>query len=230
MKIGIILQTRMRSKRLPGKVMKKILKKPMLWWIIERLKQIKNASELIIATTNNPKDRVIISFAKQKNISYFTGSGEDVLDRYYQTANIFHLDHIIRATADNPFIDSKEADRLVDFHLKTNADYSSNIDTLPEGVGVEIFTFKALEKAWKETKLPRHREHVNEYILENPEKFKISRRKTPAEKFAPDLRLTVDTLDDFKFALNIHKKLYKNVGPLFETTDIINFVKKTKNH
>lgn len=230
MKIGIILQARMSSTRLPGKVMKIIAGKPMLWHIIHRLKRIKNANQLIIATTNNPKDQVIINFALKHGLNYFVGSENDVLNRHYQTAKEFKLDHIVRATADNPLVDPQEAEKLIKLHLREEADYSSNktedfASGLPRGVGLEIFSFSSFEKSWQDGKKLHHREHVNEYILENPEKFKISILKVPKKKTAPHLELTVDTPEDLKKIRYIYQKLYKN-GEIIKVEDVIKLMRK----
>ena len=213
MRVGIILQARMGSTRLPGKVLKQLEGKPMLWHIIERLKKVKRADELIVATSENISDREVVALARNCGTSYFIGSESDVLDRYYQAAKEFRFDHIVRATADNPLVDPEEADRLINFHLTTAADYSSNTSQvnsgLPMGIGVEIFAFAALEKSWIEGKNEDHREHVDEYILQNPTIFNIQVLQAPESKHAPHLRLTVDTETDLSLMRDIYHQFYK---------------------
>ncbi|MFC1907383.1 cytidylyltransferase domain-containing protein [Chloroflexota bacterium] len=213
MRVGIILQARMGSTRLPGKVLKQLAEKPMLWHIIDRLKKVKRSDELIVATSENINDREVVELVRNCGISYFIGSEKDVLDRYYQAAKELQLEHIVRATADNPLVDPEEADKLIDLHLTTTADYSSNTSQvnsgLPMGIGVEVFSFAALEKSWIEGKNEDHREHVDEYILQNPAIFNIQVLQAPGNKRAPQLSLTVDTETDLRLMRDIYHRFYK---------------------
>ena len=214
--VGLVIQARMRSSRLPGKVLMNLCGKPILLHIIERLKNLKKEYQRIIITSTLQKDNAIENFCIENNILCFRGSEEDVLDRYYQAAKLFKLQHIVRLTGDNPLVDENNLQFLIEKHLKNNADYSSNISEvnsgLPEGVGSEIFTFSALEKSWIEGKKENHREHVNEYILENQDKFKILVVKIRDSRLSAckDLRLTVDTRKDFEFVETIIKLLQNN--------------------
>lgn len=207
-KIGIILQARMGSTRLPGKVLKPLAGKPMIQWIIERLQSCQRADILILATSTLAQDRPLVDLAEKLGVSVFRGSETDVLDRYYQCALEHHLDYIVRATGDNPFVDPEACDQLVGFYFSQQLDYAT-ISTEPEdgyplGVGVEIFSFSALEKSWQEGHAPHHREHVNEYILETPATFKQARMPAPPEKRAPELSLTVDTPEQFASAEEVY--------------------------
>lgn len=214
--IGLVIQARMGSSRLPGKVLMNLCGKPVLLHIIERLKDVKKEYKKIIITSTAQKDNEIENFCIENNILCFRGSEDDVLDRYYQAAKLFELQHIVRLTGDNPLIDANNLQVLIEEHLKNNADYSSNISEvnsgLPEGVGSEIFTFSALEKSWIEGKKENHREHVNEYILENQDKFKVLFVKIRDSRLSAckDLRLTIDTKDDFVFVENIITMLQNN--------------------
>ncbi|MFC1928514.1 cytidylyltransferase domain-containing protein [Chloroflexota bacterium] len=212
MQVGIILQARMGSTRLPGKVLKKIEGKPMLWHVIERLKKVKKSDELIVATSDNTDDREIVELARSWGVRYFVGSEKDVLDRFYQAAKEFQLEQIVRATGDNPLVASEEADRLINLHLTTTADYSSNKSEvnsgLPAGIGVEILSFAALERSWIEGKREDYREHVYEYILQNRGSFKVEVLKAPQSKHAPHLNLTVDTQEDLDFMRDIYHRFY----------------------
>jgi len=207
--IGIVIQARMGSSRLFGKVLKKINNKELLKYIIDQLVVFKNKYKIVITTSNKKKDDVIEEFCKKNNILCFRGSEDDVLDRYYMTAKKFKLKHIIRFTGDNILIDIENFKNLIQEHFNNNADYSSNKlevnSGLPIGVGMEIFTFNALEKSWQKGKEDHHREHVNEYILENPVKFKILKVKGVGKnlKICKDLILTIDTKKDFQFMQNI---------------------------
>ncbi|QCO07163.1 cytidylyltransferase domain-containing protein [Azospirillum argentinense] len=194
MSIGIILQARMGSTRLPGKVLRPLNGIPMLDRIVARLDR-QAGFQLVVATGDLPGDDPVAAHAEALRVPVFRGSSLDVLDRYYHCALSFGFTQVIRATADNPFVDMEEGKRLLRRHQADGADYSLTID-LPVGVGLEIFTFPALARSWREGRAPHHREHVNEYILERPEVFRITRVSAPEPKQAPGLRLTVDTAAD----------------------------------
>jgi spore coat polysaccharide biosynthesis protein SpsF len=203
--IGIIIQARMGSTRLPGKVLMKLGDTPLLEYIIKRLKKFENYYQIIIATTILKQDDEIETFCKNHNILYYRGSEKNVLERYYICAKNYKLKHIVRLTADNPFVDEEEMNNLIKLHLKTNADYSRSFSNLPKGIGSEIFTFESLEKSYKYGYKANHLEHVNEYIEENESLFKISELETINEKNCPHISLTVDTEDDYRKACYIVK-------------------------
>lgn len=200
--VGIVVQARMGSTRLPGKVLKPLAGKPMLERILDRLGRCRLADRVVVATSDKPQDDPVAAFAKSLGVPAFRGSEADVLDRYYGCACAFGLAHIVRATGDNPFVDPEEADRLIAFSRNGDLDYADAFagNGLPIGIGVEIMTLAALERSWREGSAPHHREHVNEYIQENPSLFRQATLLVPPEKRAPALRLTVDTFDDFSRA------------------------------
>jgi spore coat polysaccharide biosynthesis protein SpsF len=206
---GIVLQARMGSSRLPGKVMMELCGRPMLGHILDRLKMVANANLIIVATSTNIIDDIIESFSESQNVPCFRGSEMDVLDRYYQAARKFTLDHIVRATADNPLVDPEEACRLIELHLERSADYTHAFGQLPIGVGVECFTLFALERSWREGHQSNHREHVNEYIQEHPDRFHIEQLDIPQAKRASSLRLTVDTQNDFDRIAVLYSRLLR---------------------
>ena len=195
----------MGSTRLPGKVLKKIGDKTLLEHIIFRLNKLKNNAKVVIATSNLKKDDELEDFCKLNNILCFRGSEQNVLQRYYLCAKENDFNHTVRLTGDNPFIDIEELDNLIDLHINTKSDYSRSFAVLPKGVGSEIFTFKALELSYKLGKKENHKEHVNEYIEENENKFKISELKVIEKKTRPNISLTVDTPEDYKKACFIVK-------------------------
>ena len=179
--IGCILQARMSSTRLPGKVMMKIdSKNTMLDCVINQLKNSKQTKNLVVATTEQKEDDVIVELVKRREIKYFRGSKKDVLDRYYQCAKKFDFSEIIRITSDNPLIDYEIVDTVVEHFKSNNYDYitidrpqiSTFHQTYPWGYNVEVFTFSALENAWKNTKLTSEREHVTPYFYKNEEIFR----------------------------------------------------------
>ena len=198
--IGVIIQARMGSTRLPGKILKKIGDKNLLEHILFRLTQLKHNVQVVIATSVLEKDDKVENFCKEKDIKCFRGSETNVLERYYLCAKENNFEHIVRLTGDNPFTDIEELDNLIELHLKTGADYSRSFALLPKGVGAEIFSFEALEQSYKYGDKENHKEHVNEYIEENEDSFEISELEVKSEKNRPDISLTVDTEDDYKKA------------------------------
>lgn len=193
----------MGSTRLPGKVLLPIGRLPLLGHVVRRLELLKTPVEIIVATSTAPRDDPIATWCDHGGVSYFRGSEDDVLDRYYSCAKRFGIDPILRLTADNPFTDIGELDALIGLHRGQGNDYSHSFGELPIGVGAETFTFAALERSHREGKAPHHREHVNEYMLEHPELFKTGVLHVSGAKKRPDLRLTVDTEDDYRLACRL---------------------------
>ncbi len=205
-KIILILQARMDSRRFPKKILAKINGKPILWWVINRVKKV-NCDEIIVATTRRKIDKPIIEIAQKSKVNYFKGSKEDVLDRYYRTAEKFHGDIIIRITADCPLIDYQIINKLVKKFLSKKIDYIAIDDkTFPKGMDAECFTFNSLKKAWINAKMKSEREHVTPYIWKNPRKFEISKIKLKHKiKILP--RLVVDYPNDLFVIRKIFSKL-----------------------
>lgn len=203
--LGIVLQARMGSTRLPGKVLKSIGSKVLLEHIVYRLRFLKHKATLIVATSDTPKDDAVAFFCRKLGIACFRGSELNVLKRYYDCTCQFRFTQIVRLTADNPFVDICELDRLIDLHTTKAADYSHSFGVLPVGVGAEIFTFAALENSFHNGHAENHKEHVNEYIQDNPSLFKIEVLDVAPSKRCPDIRLTVDTEEDYRKACHIVK-------------------------
>jgi spore coat polysaccharide biosynthesis protein SpsF len=201
--LGIILQARMGSSRLPGKILMNIGHRNLLEHILFRLKYLKHDAKVVIATSTSPKDDRVQDFCKAHDVECFRGSELNVLERYYFCSKKYGFYHIVRLTGDNPFTDIEELDNLIDLHMRTKSDYTHSFGVLPIGVGAEIFTFKALEESYLKGTMDNHREHVNEYIQEHPELFNISVLSVDKKKNRPDIRLTVDTREDLKRARDI---------------------------
>lgn len=197
--IGVIIQARMGSNRLPGKILMRIGEKRLLEHILYRLSFLEHAASIVVATTVNPLDDPVEEFCHRSQVTCFRGSEENVLQRYCLAAQAGGFSHVVRLTGDNPFVDIAELDRLIDLHLCANADYSSCVECLPVGVGAEIFTFAALQDSLEHASAPHHFEHVNEYLLENKEQFRIACLEIPAAKRS-SARLTVDTETDYRRA------------------------------
>ena len=233
-KIPAIIQARMSSSRLPGKVLRKIEKKPMLYHVINQTRSAKLIDEIIIATTTASKDDVIENYCKEHHIKYFRGSEKDVLDRYDKWAKKFKCDPIVRITSDCPLIDSNVIDKTINKFLKNSYDYvSNNIENVhgvwknsecnfPQGMTVEICTFSAIERAWNKANKPSEREHVFPYIQFNPKLFKVSNVKNKAN--LSHLRCTVDRNDDLRFVREIYRKMKKK--KVIHIIDILKIIKK----
>ena len=205
--IGCIIQARMGSSRLPGKIMKKINgDTPMLKFQLDQLEFSKNVDQIIIATTTLEPDNLIVDFCKKNNLECFRGESKDVLDRYYRCAKKFKLSIIVRITSDNPLIDPTIVDHVISRFIDSDYDYmSTEVKKSPLGFAVEVFTFKSIKKAWEEAKLPSEHEHVTPYFYNNPDKFKIE--SVSQEKDLSHIRCTVDTEYDFKLIEKIISKI-----------------------
>ena len=210
MNIGVIIQARMGSTRLPGKVLRTIGHLPLLGHVLGRLAMSKHKLSVVVATSTLVQDDDIAVFCQISNVKCFRGDEFDVLDRYYQCAKLYEFKHVVRLTADNPFTDIEELDRLIDMHMQMGFAFTHSFGQLPVGVGAEIFTFDALKQSWKEGHEPHHREHVDEYLIENPTIFKTGVLEVPTNKNKPALRLTVDTEEDLKKASSLVEQVNKN--------------------
>lgn len=220
-----ILQARMSSSRLPGKTLRPLLGKPLLFRQWERLQKTKKIDQWILATSTDPSDDALETFCCENSLKFFRGSLNDVLDRFYQAALPLRPDHIVRITGDCPLADPALIDQIIDFHLKGNFDYSSNTipPTFPDGLDAEMFRFACLEKGWKEAKLPSQREHVTPFIYQQPNRFRLGSYKNNID--LSGLRWTVDEKEDLKLIMKIYEALYPH-NPNFSTSDILTLLNK----
>lgn len=221
-----IIQARMNSTRLPGKVLKEINGKPMLHYMLKRVYEAKNLDRIILATSIEAGDDAIADFCKSQNVQCYRGKLDDVLDRYYQAAKSVQCDHVIRLTADCPIIDPRVIDNMIDIYKNGQFDYVANTCppegiTFPEGMDVEIFSFPVLEKAWKETRKPSDREHVTFYFWQNPDIFSIHRHDLPDNR--ANYRVTVDYPEDFKVIQAILNHFWLD-DPMFTMNQMIDFL------
>lgn len=227
MKIGIIIQARMGSTRLSGKVLKKIKDKTILEHVIERLKQSRYADKLIIATTNNVEDDKIKKEAQRLGTEVYRGSEENVLSRYYHAAKVNHLDTVIRVTSDCPLIDPIILDDMIEVYLENNYDVVTNVGmesfnrTFPRGLDIEIFSFLTLEEAFKNAKEKYQKEHVTPYIYENSNS--VFNFKNDIDY--SDHRWTVDTSQDFELISIIYDYLYNGSHDFYLNEIIDLFIK-----
>ena len=220
-----ILQARMSSTRLAGKVLKTILGRPMLKLQIERILRCKKIDRLIVATSINSEDDPLETLCRKIGLPCFRGDLENVLDRFYQAAKQHKAQHIVRLTGDCPLTDPALIDALIDFYLAQGCDYASNCQepTLPDGLDAEVFSYDVLAQAWNEAVLPSHLEHVTPFIRAHPERYKISCYKYP--KDLSHYRWVVDEPQDLEFAKKIYEHLYP-LNPEFGMDDILTLLEK----
>lgn len=224
-KIHIIIQARMSSTRLPGKVIKPIMGKPLLSLLLERVRRVHAAHSTIIAISTNPADTVIENLCNKEKTPVFRGSEENVLDRYYQTALQFSCDAIVRITSDCPLIDPSIIDEAIQIFIEQKADYVSNTlnRTFPRGMDVEVFSFKSLEESFKKATKSSEKEHVTPYIYQHPAHFKLHNFTYSTDKSS--YRLTVDTPEDLLLITKIYENLYpKNKN--FSLQDILKLLEE----
>ena len=206
--IGCIIQARMGSSRLPGKVlMNSNNGMPLLYHVINQLRHCSKVKNLVIATTTNQEDDEIEKFADNNSVDVFRGNEKDVLDRYFQCAKKYSFSTIVRITADCPLIDPQIVDKVIEQFFSGNYDFATNTltRTFPIGTDVEVFSFSALKRTWESAQLPSEREHVTPY-LRNERNFKIINVQN--DKNISSLRLTVDRIEDFELI----KQILKNIS------------------
>jgi len=220
-----ILQARFTSTRLPGKVLKPILGRPMLLRQIERLRRSTIIDDLIVATSSERTDDAVEDLCRKNGIPCFRGSLNDVLDRFYRAAEQYGPDHVVRLTGDCPLIDPGIIDQVISVHVQGGYDYTSNTveSTYPDGLDVEVVRFTCLAQAWQEATLPSQREHVTPFIHQQPGRFKIGSVKNNVD--LSSLRWTVDEPADFELVTSIYEKLYPR-NPAFTTQDILVLLEK----
>lgn len=220
MKVLGILQARFTSSRLPGKVLKPILGRPMLALQLERLKRARRLGGLVVATSVEASDDPLAALCAAEGVEVSRGSLDDVLDRFYRAAEPRAPELVVRLTGDCPLADPALVDRVVDELLASGADYASNSvqPTFPDGLDVEAFRFEALARAWREAKLPSEREHVTPFIHKRPEAFRVVHVKGEPDLSA--LRWTVDEPADFELVTRVYEALYPS-KPAFTTADVL---------
>jgi glutamate-1-semialdehyde 2,1-aminomutase/spore coat polysaccharide biosynthesis protein SpsF len=202
-----IIQARMGSTRLPGKVLASIGGYPMLWHVLNRLSYVPAVEQTVVATSTETSDDLIFQFCQENGFECFRGSEQDVLDRYYHAAKHYSADVVVRITADCPLIDPQVIDKVVKTYLEGDYDYVTNTlrYTYPDGVDVEVFSFLALQTAWQEAKLPLEREHVTPY-LRHSESFRIHNVENEFDLSNRYLRWTVDEPCDLEFIRALYSK------------------------
>jgi spore coat polysaccharide biosynthesis protein SpsF len=218
-----IIQARMSSERLPGKVMAEIGGKPMLYHVVKRAERAELINLIVVATSHHHDDDVIENFCKENAVVCFRGSRNDVLDRYYQAARYLDALVIVRLTADCPLLDPGIIDKIILNYYEGDFDYVSNIIeyTYPDGLDTEVFSFDALNRAWREARLKSEREHVTPYLRNHPEIFRLVNISHTED--LSHLRWTVDEPQDMDFI----RSVFAHMGDsCFGMTDTLNLLRE----
>lgn len=213
MTVGLVIQARMGSSRLPGKVLRTVGEKSLLEILLGRMTKSAEIDKIILATTTNPEDEVLLTVAKSMGIDVFRGSEEDVLDRYYRASLDFRLDNVVRVTADCPFVDPEVVDKLTRIFLDSDLDFLSNSEPLPstwpDGMDVSVFSFPALERAFQSSVLPSEREHVTFHFWRQ---HSYRSALLDLSEDLSDLRFTVDYEEDLDFLNRLNVIARKDTG------------------
>lgn len=238
----LVIQARYGSSRFRGKIIADICGKPLISRILQRVKKVKKIKKIIIATTKKKEDNILVDIANRNNVEIFRGSENDLVDRYYKAIIKMNLKHVLRLPADNAIPEPSEYNRLINYHLSSKNDFSSNLinfmgNGYPDGIGIEMFTIKSLKKIWKYEKRKKYREHLakNFYDCANKLKkrkfnFRIGTVKCPKKISRPDLLFDVNYRKDYLYIKKIYKNFYPKIN--FSIKDVIrwhdkNYLKKT---
>jgi spore coat polysaccharide biosynthesis protein SpsF len=227
MRTVVIIQARMSSTRLPGKVLLPLGDKTVLGQVIHRVKRCPRLDEIVIATTDAPEDGAIVAEAERNQTAWFRGSLEDVLARYYGAAKASRAEVVVRVTSDCPLFDPELLGQMLDVfralpQTAREMSYLSNTlkRTYPRGLDAEIFSFAALERAHRQAAKPYEREHVTPYIYEHPELFRLHSHQGPADHSSH--RWTLDTPEDYQLLTSIYQALGGNGQ--FGTGEVLAFL------
>jgi spore coat polysaccharide biosynthesis protein SpsF len=223
MKIVAIIQARMGSTRLPGKVLLDLEGSPLIQRVIDKV-LCSNVDEVVVATTISASDDKLVEWCKYNSISFFRGSENNVLKRYYECAKSYDADVVVRVTSDDPFKDPLVINKAIDMMIENQYDYVSNTihPTFPEGVDIEVFTFNALKKCFNNAVLHSEKEHVTPYIWKNDNIFSLY--NFTYEENLSSLRWTIDYKEDLEFSRAVYKYLKHKKCFLME--DVLSILKQ----
>ena len=223
----IVVQARLGSTRLPGKIFKPVLNKPLLSYQIERLGRVTSVQGIVIATTTNVQDQPIVDYCNHNGLHCISGSEDDVLSRYIAACDVFGLDVVVRVTSDCPLIDPDLIEKGVRHFLEAyeTLDYLSicHNRSYPIGMDFEIMRVDALKKAYFEAQTSVEKEHVTPYIWKRPELFRLANMQQSLDESS--YRLTVDTQEDYLLIQNILESLYPK-NPEFTLKDVMSLLEK----
>ncbi len=232
-KIVAIIQARMGSSRLPGKILKNLSGKTVLHRIVDRLTAVSTIDHVVVATSDQKIDDEVERFCATNKIDYFRGSETDVLDRFYKAATVYNPTEVIRVTGDCPLIDPEIIRQLIEFYFEKKCDYTAVatgagvakdgfIGRFPDGMDAEIMKFSVLKAAHTEATKDLHREHVTPFIWGQPDRFSIFHMTSPVDYSAQ--RWVLDNAEDFEFISLVYAKLLA-VKDKFSYRDVLEFLK-----
>jgi spore coat polysaccharide biosynthesis protein SpsF len=222
MRLIAIVQARMGSTRLPGKVLLDVAGQTMLARVVRRVQPARTLSGVVVATARGPAEEPIVRECAAQGVDVFRGDEGDVLDRFYQAARAHQAEAVVRITADCPLIDPGLIDLVVGAFLEARPDYASNVlqRTWPRGLDTEVVALPALERAWREAAQPYERSHVTPYLYQNPDLFRLLSVTHPRDYSG--YRWTVDTAEDLAFVRAVYERL--GVDGTFRWTDVIDLL------
>jgi len=224
MMIVAVIQARMRSTRLPGKVLKDLGGDTVLGRVVSRLRRCHLVNDLVVATSTDPADDFILNECRRLGIRAFRGSEQDVLDRYYRAAREAQADVVVRITCDCPLIDPAVSDKTIQAFLDVRPDYASNVleRTYPRGLDTEVVTLAALECAWRDAREAYQREHVTPFLYQHPERFRLLSVK--GDHDYSQYRWTLDTPEDLEFLRAVYARIVD--GQDLAWQDVLNMVER----
>ncbi|MBF0369428.1 MAG: NTP transferase domain-containing protein [Magnetococcales bacterium] len=231
-RVVLIIQARMGSTRLPGKSMMPLAGEPLIGRLLERVKGCQEVDQIVLAIPDTPENEVLAGVGLEWGVAVYSGSEGDLVDRYYQAAQKFSADVVVRLPGDNPVPEPGEIDRIIAHHLRGRAAFSTNITQLlgngyPDGIGAEVFDFKSLEEVWRRQDDPLKREHLHLNFFDyatgqvvDSEQYPVATVSCPAGFSRPDLVLDVNTPAEYAYLKALYSALYPK-NPQFHITDII---------
>lgn len=224
--VWAVVAARMTSTRMPGKSMAMLAGRSSLAHIIARLKRSRYLDGIVVATTDRPTDDPIRACATEEGVPVFSGSEENVLGRTLKAAQSVQADIIVQVTGDCPLIDPGVVDQTVTAYLRERPDYACNRmpETYPNGLDTEVFATAVLAEVDRLTGHPDDREHVSLFIYEHPERYRLLNVAAPPEHHWPDLRLTLDTPEDYQVIVTVYEALYP-VNPVFGLTETLEWLR-----
>ncbi len=224
MKVVAIVQARLGSTRLPGKVLKDIGGESMLSRVIGRLRRARLINEVLVATTDTAADDSIVAECRKCSVPVSRGDEKDVLDRYFRAAQLSKADIVVRITSDCPLIDAEITDKTIAAFLEARPDYASNVmqRTYPRGLDTEVISTAALERAWRQARKAYEREHVTPYAYEHPDEFKLL--SVTGEEDHSSQRWTVDTTEDLELVRAIYERFAPDAA--FSWRDVLHLLER----
>lgn len=225
-RVVAILQARMGSSRLPGKMLMDVAGRSLLWRCVERAQAIPDLQAVVLATTDSPEDQRLLTEAHEAGIEGFAGSPDDVLDRYYQAVRWTGADVVMRLTGDCPLLDPFVSHQVLEKFGQSGVDYVSNTmpPSYPDGLDTEVFTFDVLKLAWEEAELKSDREHVTQFIRRQPDRFSWDNVESPKDLTAH--RWTVDEAEDLEFVRAVYQGIHRRKWKGQDHTEVLKVIQQ----